>query len=566
MGIFDRLFGKRKEEPKPQPPPPAPPAAPPPPPVSPPPQRTTPSSPFDQPSTTGRIAERMEQRRDPEPPRVTPPPPLPVVEPPPPVVVVEPEPVRPVIREPEPIQVAPPVYVAPPSLADVPPASPTLPLEAPKDLFAEFGDLTEEERQLLLELQREESESANREPSFPPEPAPITVTMPAMTPPEPEPEPEPEIEAPVGFTSNLDRALGALLDSQSDLEALTVTEEAPVESSVALGSAGMLVAPEAGIGQSFLDDELGDFDDAFDALVVGEEQALEDGEHVGVEYDQSEIKELFANIAANYIRPVKTFVFELRTGSARKEWVEICQPAMLTLGKSANGMGLLDVSEAIARFDSLLIEARASFETTVSGDLRDRILKHYDELTEMLPQTFTLGEEGAQSEGMIINSLLKQIPDVGKVTIDRLYRAGLTTLESYFMGTKEDIAVASGLPIWLAERVCDKFKQYQQDLETKPVDAGNSAQRTKLEKLIQDLQEYHDSYEQATAAEWTNPAAAEDRRFFRQARQDTQLQINVVLAELQAVDLVREIQRLSFEKRIQRLQEFLATLANEAAG
>jgi hypothetical protein len=50
----------------------------------------------------------------------------------------------------------------------------------------------------------------------------------------------------------------------------------------------------------------------------------------------------------------------------------------------------------------------------------------------------------------------------------------------------------------------------------------------------------------------------EDRRFYRQARQEAQLQINVLLAELGAVELANEIQRLSFEKRVERLQRFIA--------
>ena len=39
------------------------------------------------------------------------------------------------------------------------------------------------------------------------------------------------------------------------------------------------------------------------------------------------------------------------------------------------------------------------------------------------------------------------------------------------------------------------------------------------------------------------------------------MQINVVLAELGAVEVVHEIQRLSFDKRIERLKEYIATAA-----
>jgi hypothetical protein len=499
----------------------------------------------------------------------------------PPVQITKPEP-EPISFFSEPLPPA-PVIESKPAFPD------DAALEA--ELFAEFGELSEEERLILLELKREEARKANQGGSSKPAPAP-----PPPLPSAPESHLSGFAQGP--STTELDRALVSLLgdmetSSEPTGELPAISEVAPtlvmdgafvaealhsepvtgaestaeffggaVETTAGPG----LVTDEEAVapaGGSFFDDELGDFDDAFDSLMAGEAPAHADGESTGVEVDQAEIRELFANIAANYIKPVKNFIFELRSGAARKEWLDICQPALMSLSKSANGMGLAEVSDAVGNFDALLIEARASFEPSITGDLRERVLAYYETLVEMLPQTFTLGEESAKSEGMIINSLLKQIPDVGKVTIDKLYRAGLTTLESYFMGSKEDIAVASGLPIWLAERICEKFRQYQHDLETSPVDAGNSVHRARLEHLTQDLKEFHDQYEKATAAEWTNPAAAEDRRYYRQARQDTQLQINIVLAELQAVDLVKEIQRLSFEKRIQRLQEFLQTLGNE---
>jgi len=307
------------------------------------------------------------------------------------------------------------------------------------------------------------------------------------------------------------------------------------------------------------DDDLEGFDDAFDRILAqGEMDDLGEDTEPAVATDQTEVRTLFSEIAANYIRPVKAFIIELRSGAARKEWLEMCQPAISSLGKSALGMGMEDVSDAVHDFEALLSEARASREGTVGGELRERILQNYQTLTEMLPATFVIDDTTLQSEGMIVNSLLKQIPEVGKVTIDKLYRAGLITIESFLVGAKEDLAVATGLPIWLAEKIVEKFKSYQQQLESGLVQSGKDGLLNRLEQLVRDLQDAHEAYEIATAEESSNPSAAEDRRFYRQARQETQLQINVLLAELGAVELANEIQRLSFEKRIERLRRYIA--------
>lgn len=307
------------------------------------------------------------------------------------------------------------------------------------------------------------------------------------------------------------------------------------------------------------EDDLEGFDDAFESILTrGEADDFGEDAAPAVTTDQSEVRTLFSEIAANYIRPVKAFMIELRAGAARKEWLEMCQPAISSLGKSALGMGMEDVSDAVQDFESLLSEARASREGMVSGELRERILDNYQLLTEMLPATFVIDDNTLQSEGMIVNSLLKQIPEVGKVTIDKLYRAGLITIESFLVGAKEDLAVATGLPIWLAEKIVEKFKSYQQELESGTVQSGRDGLLKRLEQLTRDLQDAHEAYEIATAEESNNPSATEDRRFYRQARQETQLQINVLLAELGAVELANEIQRLSFEKRIERLRRYVA--------
>ncbi|OYT70283.1 MAG: hypothetical protein CFK52_11480 [Chloracidobacterium sp. CP2_5A] len=307
------------------------------------------------------------------------------------------------------------------------------------------------------------------------------------------------------------------------------------------------------------DDDLEGFDDAFESILSrGDSDDFEEDAAPAVATDQTEVRTLFSEIAANYIRPVKAFMIELRAGAARKEWLEMCQPAISSLGKSALGMSMEDVSDAVHDFEGLLSEARASREGLVGGELRERILHSYQTLTELLPATFVIDDSTLQSEGMIVNSLLKQIPEVGKVTIDKLYRAGLITIESFLVGAKEDLAVATGLPIWLAEKIVEKFKSYQQQLESGAVQSGRDGLLARLEQLTRDLQDAHEAYEIATTEESSNPSAAEDRRFYRQARQETQLQINVLLAELGAIELANEIQRLSFEKRIERLRRYVA--------
>lgn len=315
---------------------------------------------------------------------------------------------------------------------------------------------------------------------------------------------------------------------------------------------------------NFFDEVVDDFDDAFDAAFsaspsFGGDQVVMAGE---VKHDEAAIQDLFAKIAANYAKPVKNFVFELKRGTATKEWVEICRPAMRSISRAAENMELTTAAKRMIDFDEALSLAQTSEERSLTGEIRDLILASYEELIEVMPQTFVIGEEEQQREGIIINSLLKQIPDLGRVTFEKLYGAGLTSLDTLFLAKKEDLAAATGIPIWLCERICNKFQEYREELDGTPRDVAQSGYRTKLAELVSELRRQHEGFERASAQEWSNPALAAEKRKFRQNRQACVLQINVVLAEMGELDLVNEIQKLSFERRIQRLEEYLESSAN----
>ncbi len=513
MGFFDRFFGKKKDEPPRTPSPAYVPPEPPPLPVTPPP--------------------RLEPREEAPPP----------VEP-----RFETQPLTP-----QPLPASPPPVTEVPAAAPIPEATDDTPLPAALAEEEDFSlpELTEETGDIpnTVRTQAEEPQDApaagrvggelvvgvgTRLEVTPSGTRGLDITDTTSTLDEAGSD-EADFDLPMARTDGdsrdgNSRSEGSQLDGQTDLLAMEDDE-----------------------------DDLEGFDDAFDRILAqGEMDGLGEDTEPAVATDQTEVRTLFSEIAANYIRPVKAFIIELRSGAARKEWLEMCQPAISSLGKSALGMGMEDVSDAVHDFEALLSEARASREGTVGGELRERILQNYQTLTEMLPATFVIDDTTLQSEGMIVNSLLKQIPEVGKVTIDKLYRAGLITIESFLVGAKEDLAVATGLPIWLAEKIVEKFKSYQQQLESGLVQSGKDGLLNRLEQLMRDLQDAHEAYEIATTEESSNPSAAEDRRFYRQARQETQLQINVLLAELGAVELANEIQRLSFEKRIERLRRYIA--------
>ena len=48
-------------------------------------------------------------------------------------------------------------------------------------------------------------------------------------------------------------------------------------------------------------------------------------------------------------------------------------------------------------------------------------------------------------EAIIVHALLRQIPDVGKVTLDKVYAAGLGALDLMILAKADDVASATGI-------------------------------------------------------------------------------------------------------------------------
>lgn len=284
---------------------------------------------------------------------------------------------------------------------------------------------------------------------------------------------------------------------------------------------------------------------------------------IAKELDEASVRELFGGIASNHARPIKNFIFELKRGTATKEWIEVCRPVMATLIEGASSMELREAARAMTEFDEAL--SLVHTDGTGSGiedSARDLLLTSFDEMAVALPEAFQSGDDERRRDTIIIHALLKQVNDVGHVTFERLYGAGLTSLEALFLANGGDLAATTGIPLWLCERICERIRDHRRDLERAQRDSGQGERREQLRKLIEELRQRHEGFERAIQEESSDPARSEEKREYRQERQVCALKIEVVLAEMGELDLVEQIQKLPFSRRIERLQEFIASSAN----
>ncbi len=319
----------------------------------------------------------------------------------------------------------------------------------------------------------------------------------------------------------------------------------------------LAAAPEqASLAETFAS-LLNDVEQSFGSLQMkkGDSQRPDTkaGELTGVGLDG--VRELFAELATNHMRPVRDFMIDVKWGEASRDWASVCEPAIRSLERAAERLELGELCQGLGAYREALEAAAAATDPTVTGAAKERLLAAYARLTALMPQAFGLDSDRSQREAVIVQSLLLQVPDVRKVTIDKLYGAGLTSLDVIFAARADDIAATTGIPQSLAERIVHKVQQYRRELSTIVPDASRSAERAQVTTLANELRRQHTEFEQA-AAGWSEDATAK-KRYLRQARDETLLRIKVLLARLGEVQRLTAIERLPYQKKLEMIESFL---------
>ena len=269
----------------------------------------------------------------------------------------------------------------------------------------------------------------------------------------------------------------------------------------------------------------------------------------------NELRELFGHLAANHVGPVREFVIDLRWGEASCEWIPVCSSAVESLCRAAQKLAMTELEEALKTFDAATKAAAGEPRTIVEGAARERILAAYDQLAVLLPKAFALDMDRAQRESLIVQSLLLQIPEVHRVTIERLHAAGLNGIAMLGDARPHEIADTAGIPPKLAERIVEAFSAYRDERHAHPSDAIHGRERALLDKLLNELEAHHAGFEQASEG-WT-PQAKEAKARLRRERHKTLMEISVILARIGEIALLQRLEKLPFDRKLEGLRDYI---------
>jgi hypothetical protein len=347
---------------------------------------------------------------------------------------------------------------------------------------------------------------------------------------------------------------GGAAASMSEALADVIGDQAPHTAKLSdpAGSGG---APQPLPALDFAADEI---DQSFEAL-LSEPMGRQASEPVPGEL--AEVEGLFRQIAASYLGPVRDFMVELGVGTPSKEWLAVCAPAVQSLHKSATSMELTELARALERLGTAFDEVER-----LPGDLIGDVARHvienaHHDLARLLPEAFAIAEERDRREPIIVQTLLRQVPDVRKVALDKIYAAGLTRLEMFYVARAQDLADATGLAGEICVQIVERFQAFKREAISKPVLQGpaHAQEHARLAELTTKLGRQTVELDRAQTGVRTAV-----KKSLRKQRNATWLELQLVLARIGRIDLIETLEKLPFAKRVDMLVRYLAEIQRAA--
>ena len=274
---------------------------------------------------------------------------------------------------------------------------------------------------------------------------------------------------------------------------------------------------------------------------------------VTTEQDMAAIRDLFSAMAVNHMAQVRDLMLELGRVEVATTWVGLCEPAVQSMRRMCDKMELPELSRALDDFSASLAVAKSAPIGLVQGETRERLLGAYQRMMEVLPCAFELG---SGREAMLVQLLLLQVPGVHKLTIDKLYAAGLHQLDAFLNAKPDEVAAVAGIGLGLAENITRHFRDYRQSFHSVLAEPVPAEEHRRLAELVERLRGEHAEFERASRARWSPEAQAEKRRLLGQ-RRSTLSSIYVSLARLGEVERVDALKKKPVARQLAELEQYL---------
>jgi hypothetical protein len=299
----------------------------------------------------------------------------------------------------------------------------------------------------------------------------------------------------------------------------------------------------------------GAVDEALDKLFSAEagKRTKSPRDGVSTAADQAAVRATFEELAVGHVRSLRNMMVELPFCDSLAGWLDLPRAALRSLRKMAEPLEMAALCRALDAFAAAL-DAEAKTPGPLTAEGRQRLLVAYEPLVTAMPKAFTLEGERDRREPLLLPALLRQVPGLEPLMVQKLGAVGLGRLETLIRATAEEIAVVAELPGPVAAGLAAKMQELRATSDA-AMGLDSPTARKALATEVRAFEAAHVTFEKA-AAGWSLDARAAKGRQRRQ-RELAFLRILVALARAGEVDLARRLEMLPSATRIQELDRCL---------
>lgn len=306
-------------------------------------------------------------------------------------------------------------------------------------------------------------------------------------------------------------------------------------------------SPEPGAAPG--EDDAGAIDRLLRAPAAARDQAAIEAERAA---DMRAAAETFEQLLAAGTAPLHDFMFQLSLGRTPPRWAAAAHAVIAPFLDGARQMELAELEGALAGLAAALERAAAEAGASISRESIDAIEQAYAELGRQLPNAFAAPELGDGRRLLMLESLLLQVPAMNRRSLDKLYGAGLGSLDRLCGAKAGEIAAVTGLGPELAEAIAERVRRFERERNGLDPAELRSQVRERLRAAVGRLAEQQDEFERAEAE--ASPAR---KRAARRAREATARELDFALAEIGELSLVEELKRCAVRSKIRRVESYL---------
>jgi len=169
------------------------------------------------------------------------------------------------------------------------------------------------------------------------------------------------------------------------------------------------------------------------------------------DYVDSELRDMFQSIIAQYMRPIEFAIEQIRAGEATRRTAEEAFEALRPIREASETMEYEDITKILVRIEQPLSDlANGAKRKLIKRDLND-LNEAWNQLGVLLK---TEAERDAATPALLsLGGLPRYLDGVTTAQVRSLRAAGISSLNDLADAPVEDIMAVAGLPKATAERI-----------------------------------------------------------------------------------------------------------------